>query len=232
MTMHHIKKRALGLLVVTGCIATLLFAPIIPIETYVLEGMAYYKEEDLLKRLPFATHKISVFSIFQARSRLLELDFVEKVSLEYIPFSTLIFSISENYPVAKFSYFGKSFVLDSHATIKILKQDFHCPELFGIEVDQLSPGQKISLPDTTLDTLLSFSNLLHQKNWLGNIQLLDLTDNQNIRLVSGNLEVLLGSTAHMETKVRWLINVSEKHAHGFLDLSRVDKGFATLHPLP
>ena len=214
-------------------ISTLLLIPGIPTKQILIEGTAFYDNKKLASTIGLSSspESLSIAEVFSLRSKLLSNEYISRVSIKYSPIGTLVFSITEDYPVGYIEFLNEKFYIDQTGTVlESSKTEYRVPEIFGVSLEYISAGAKIPFTPVQLSILKAVSSELLKYDLDDVVELVDVSDVEKIRFTCGELEVLVGTIDIIETKMEWLVEIYQTHTSGYLDLTQVDKGVSTIHP--
>ena len=158
--------------------------------------------------------------------------FLELVSVDYELPETVVLMVAERKPAVVLSYAGNTLLLDRQ--LNVLKMDAaaeaaNFPELQGVAPEALNLGKQIQTADTFKVTVATdILDALKNLDALGMISVIDLTDINNIRLVTKEgPDVLFGQSDQPEEKVRWMKRILPSLIEGGNTMGELDVSAGT-----
>lgn len=231
-----VLKKGLYVLAIIGLIfVIILFLPIWRIEQIDVTSTHYYTEEEILKEggIVLNMHPLSLNKKI-ATKHITELPFVEEVQINYEFPNRLTVNVVENQLLGYIQFHDSFLCIDQKG--KVLEQSkskrFELPLLEGMQFEYFSIGEKIGIGnEEKVDTVKEMVTILSKYDFLKEIDVIDVSNLEEIHLYVGKLNVIIGNIRNFDEKIKWLIQVNNNYSMGILDLSYIQDGQAVLTPL-
>ena len=229
-------EKKIYILAIIGLVCIVfLFLPIWRVAEINVIGTQYYTKEEILKEGDVALnmHLLS-FSKKAVTQRIEELPFVDKVEINYAFPNHLTINVVENQLLGYIPFHDSFLCIDQNG--KVLEQSkskrFELPLIEGMQFEYFSIGEKIDLEnEEKVAVVKEMVTNLSEYDFLKEIDIIDVSNLEEIHLYVGKLNVIIGNIRDFDEKIKWLIQVNNNYSMGILDLSYIQDGQAVLKPL-
>ncbi len=230
------KKTKLYIGIIVGIVLLLLFMmPVFYVNKIEIKNNHYYTQEDIIETIGIQNNHFFDLSFKKAKSKLLELPYIQDVKISYRFPGKLEINIVEKSPYAYVNFSGNYICLNKNAQVieQSAKKYHELPVISGLKFESFKIGEV--LPIQNEEQWLCATDVLRyleKHKFIDKVSKIDVYNLEEIHLYVDKLDVIMGDIGDFDKKIEVLIKIHEEYNMGVLDFrSYAKRGEVLLKPI-